>query len=237
MMDEPQPADAPRLYDDFAEQFERHASTAFWNAHYDRPAVLGLVGEVAGKSVLDAGCGPGLYAEELVARGAALFGIDASAEMVRLAQARLRDRATFRQHDLNDPLGFVDDASIDVVVSALVWHYVDDRPGALREFARVLRSDGRLIISCGHPTDDWLRNGGSYFDVRHKAEYWSSLDTTFASWHLPLTVLCDEFADAGFVIERLLEPQPTEAARAINPDEYERLTTAPGFIVFRLRLA
>lgn len=234
-MNGPQPKDAPRLYDEFAQQFERHAATAFWNAHYDRPAVLGLLGDVAGKVVLDAGCGPGLYAEELLARGGEVVAFDASAEMVRLARRRVGDRASVRQHDLGERLAFLDDGAVDLVVSALVWHYVDDRLGALREFHRVLRRDGRVVISCGHPTDDWLRNGGSYFEVRHKAEYWTSLDTTFASWHLPLTVLCDEFADAGFVIERLLEPQPMSEARAIDPVEYEKLTTRPGFIAFRLR--
>jgi SAM-dependent methyltransferase len=234
-MDAPRPADAPRLYDEFAERFERHAATALWNAHYDRPAVLGLVGDVDGAVVLDAGCGPGFYIEELLARGAEVIGFDASAEMVRLAQQRAGDRAVVHHHRLGEPLTFVDDATVDVVVSALVWHYVDDRLGALREFHRVLREGGRVVISSGHPTDDWLRDGGSYFEVRHKAEYWSSLDATFASWHLPLTVLCDEFAGAGFVIERLLEPRPTPEARATDPGDYERLMTRPGFIVFRLR--
>ncbi len=234
-MNGPQPSDAPKLYDEFAEQFESHAATAFWNAHYDRPAVLRLLGDVAGKVVLDAGCGPGLYAEELLARGGEVVAFDASAEMVRLARRRVGDRAVVRQHDLGERLAFLDDAAVDLVVSALVWHYVDDRLGALREFHRALRPDGRVVISCGHPTDDWLRNGGSYFEVRHKAEYWTSLDTTFASWHLPLTVLCDEFADAGFVIERLVEPQPMAEARAVDPVEYDKLTTRPAFIAFRLR--
>lgn len=235
-MDELQPSDAPRLYDEFAERFETHAATAFWNAHYDRPAVLGMLGDVTAERVLDAGCGPGLYAQELSARGGDVVAFDASAEMVELARRRA-PAAEVHQHDLNRRIDFLADASIDAIVCALVWHYIDDRLGALREFHRVLREAGRAVISCGHPTDDWLRNGGSYFEVRHKEEYWSSLDTTFASWHLPLTTLCDEFADAGFVIEQLLEPQPTEHARAIDPDEYARLTTRPGFIVFRLRPA
>ncbi len=234
-MDAPQPSDAPRIYDEVAERFEQHASTALWNAHYDRPAVLGLVGDVTGAVVLDAGCGPGLYIEELLARGAEVIGFDASVEMVRLAERRVGDRAVIRHHRLGDQLTFVADAAVDVVVSALVWHYVEDRVGALREFHRVLRDGGRVVISTGHPTDDWLREGGSYFDVRAVAGFWDSLGTTFASWRLPLTVLCDEFADAGFVIERLLEPQPTPEAEALDPDDYERLTTSPGFIVFRLR--
>jgi len=55
-------------YDGMAGTYEQHAAESSYNAHYDRPAVLELVGEVAGLRVLDAGCWPGLYAEELLAR-------------------------------------------------------------------------------------------------------------------------------------------------------------------------
>jgi 2-polyprenyl-3-methyl-5-hydroxy-6-metoxy-1,4-benzoquinol methylase len=54
--------------------------------------VLDLLGDVAGLRVLDAGCGPGLYAEEVARRGAAAVGFDESPDMVRLARLR-RDRA------------------------------------------------------------------------------------------------------------------------------------------------
>jgi SAM-dependent methyltransferase len=236
-VDDPRPTDAARLYDEFAERFEQHAETAVWNAQYDRPAVLALLGDVAGLRVLDAGCGPGIYVEELLARGADVIAVDGSERMVQLTRTRVGDRARVRQHDLNLPLHFLDDGSVDRVVSALVWHYLDERLAALREFHRVLAPAGRVVISTDHPTDDWLRNGGSYFAVEAKVEHWTSLDARFASWRVPLTVLCDEFATAGFVIERLVEPLPTDEARRLNPDEHERLSTAPGFIVFRLRTA
>jgi SAM-dependent methyltransferase len=234
---QPRPADAARIYDGFARQFEAHAATAFWNAHYDRPAVLSLLPDVDGRRVLDAGCGPGLYAEELLARGARVVAFDASAEMVGLARARLGDRADVHLHDLNAPLDFVDDASVDAVVCALVWHYVDDRVGALTEFHRVLTPAGCVVLSCDHPTNAWLRLGGSYFDVGEKVEHWKSLDVTFPSWRLPLTVLCREFADAGFVIDRLVEPQPDASTRQFDPEAFDELSTVPGFVVFRLRAA
>jgi SAM-dependent methyltransferase len=234
---QPRPADAARIYDGLAEQFETHATAAFWNAHYDRPAVLSLLPDLDRRRVLDAGCGPGLYAEELLARGARVIAFDASAEMVRLTRERLGDRAEVHQHDLNEPLDFVADRSVDAVVCALVWHYVDNRVAALREFRRALTTGGCVVLSCDHPTNAWLRLGGSYFDVGAKAEHWTSLDVTFPSWRLPLTVLCDEFADAGFVIERLLEPQPDASTRAFDPDAYDELSTVPGFVVFRLRAA
>ncbi|HEY5988906.1 MAG TPA: hypothetical protein VIV12_21375 [Streptosporangiaceae bacterium] len=51
-------------YDVFADEFLDHAREGFFNAHYDRPACLALLGDVAGKRVLDAACGPGLCREE-----------------------------------------------------------------------------------------------------------------------------------------------------------------------------
>jgi 2-polyprenyl-3-methyl-5-hydroxy-6-metoxy-1,4-benzoquinol methylase len=82
------PTDRAR-WDPFAAEYAELAEHGAANALYDRPAVLGLLGDVTGKRVLDAGCGPGLYAEELVRRGASVVGFDESPEMVRLARRRL----------------------------------------------------------------------------------------------------------------------------------------------------
>jgi hypothetical protein len=54
------------------------------------------------------------------------------------------------------------------------------------------------------------------------------------SWIAPLERTCDEIRRAGFLIERLLEPRPVEAARALDPDEFERLQFAPGFLALRV---
>jgi hypothetical protein len=57
-------------YDRMGPGFQQHAADSAYNAHYDRPAVLAALGPVAGRQVLDAACGPGLYLRELLARGA-----------------------------------------------------------------------------------------------------------------------------------------------------------------------
>ena len=50
-------------YDEMGCRYERYAAGSAYNAHYDRPAVLATLGPVTGQRVLDAACGPGLYAE------------------------------------------------------------------------------------------------------------------------------------------------------------------------------
>ena len=46
-------------YDSLAEAWEADTAASAYNAHYERPAMLELVGDVEGKCVLDAACGAG----------------------------------------------------------------------------------------------------------------------------------------------------------------------------------
>ena len=223
----------PTQYDSFAAEYEDHAATAPFNALYDRPATLNLIGDVAAKRVLDAGCGPGIYAAELTDRGAQIVGCDASPRMIELARARLGDNADLRIHSLDEPFEWLDDQTIDVAVTALVYHYLNDRPGFLREMHRVLRPDGRLVISTHHPAADWQRLGGSYFAIDTVTETWSK-GWEVTTWRLPLTQLTAEFAEAGFLIELLVEPAPHPQMAASHPGSFEKLSTEPAFILFRL---
>lgn len=84
--------------------FAKHADSGTWNAFVDRPSMLQLAGNVSGKHILDAGCGAGHYAADLVESGATVVGVEGSAVLVAHAQARLGDRAEIRQHDLNTSL-------------------------------------------------------------------------------------------------------------------------------------
>jgi SAM-dependent methyltransferase len=221
-------------YQEFADEFLDHAEDGFFNAYYDRPACLALLGEVQGKRVLDAACGPGLYAAELARRGAQVVGFDHSPRMVELSRARV-GQGDFRVQDLGDPIGWLPDRSVDLALCALAIEYVDDRVAALSELRRVLRPDGALVLSRLHPTGDWLRHGGSYFEVRTISETWSK-GWTVTYWLAPLERTCEEIFAAGFVIERLIEPRPVPEAEAMDPRRYERLTREPtGFLAFRLR--
>jgi SAM-dependent methyltransferase len=227
------PPPQPDQYQPVAEWFEAHAAVSPWNARYDRPAVLALLGDVRGRRVLDLGCGPGLYAEALLAAGAEVVGCDASSRMVELARQRSGGAADLRVHDLEAPLDWLGDASVDLAVSALVHHDVTDRIGLLLEVRRVLRPGGALVLSTTHPTDDWLRLGGSYFEVAPFVERWR-IGWDVTAWRLPLSQLVDEFADAGFVVERLVEPQPDDSLAESHPEVHEQLSTRPGFVAFRL---
>ena len=108
------PVDEPSFFEPFARDYERHAAISPYNALYDRPATLDLCGDVRDLRVFDAGCGPGLYAEELIRRGAQeVDGVDASPTMVELARDRVKERARFRTHDLQAPLEWLEPESFE----------------------------------------------------------------------------------------------------------------------------
>jgi SAM-dependent methyltransferase len=218
-------------YEVFADEFAEHARDGFYNAHLDRPACLALLGDVAGRRVLDAACGPGWYAAELIARGAAVTAIDRSPRMVELTGVNAPAAAS-RVHDLADPLDWLADDSADLVLLALALEYLDDRVAALREFRRVLRPGGALVLSRLHPTADWLAHDGGYFDVRVIEETWQR-GWELRYWLAPLQQTCEELFAAGFLIERIWEPRPVPAAEATDPTTYARLNREPSFLAIR----
>ncbi len=117
------------------------------------------------------------------------------------------------------------------MVCPLVISHVDDRTACLREFFRVVRPGGHVVLSTQHPTTDLLRKGGSYFDVREEEDIWNRGDVSYTVpfWREPLTSLCAAVSDAGFLIERLVEPLPAKSMRERWPEHWEKLTANQGF--------
>jgi SAM-dependent methyltransferase len=222
-------------YDRMGLSFQEHAADSAYNAHYDRPAVLAALGPVAGRQVLDAACGPGLYLDELLERGAEVTGFDGSPVMVGLARQRTAGRVRIDQAALGEPLPYPDGV-FDLIVCALAIHYARDRAAAFAEFCRVLRPGGAAVVSTQHPVMDWLRKGGSYFQATLETDTWHTPegDQPVHFWREPLSALCTAATDAGFLIEKLIEPVPAQTMRERYPEDYEKLSREPGFLILRL---
>jgi SAM-dependent methyltransferase len=190
---------------------------------------------VRGARVLDAGCGAGWYSEQLIARGARVTSIDESAEMVRHTRTRLGEGADVRVADLTQPLSFAEEASFDGIVSALVLHYLRDWSMALAEFRRILKPDGWLLFSTHHPAADAARiDPARYLDVEPREDVWKWAGT-IRFFRRPLCQVVNPLADAGFAIQRLVEPEPGEAFRRAKPAAWERLMRQPEFLLVLAR--
>ncbi len=228
---------AQHAYNIIAEPFAQIVDTKPHNAYYERPATLSLLPDVSGKRVLDAGCGPGVYAEWLVDHGAQVLAVDGNRKMVRLARQRLGDKARVRQANLEAPLDFLPDASVDIIISPLVLDYIRDWDAVFCEFHRLLVPGGCFVFSIGHPFEEYDQHSLSrdYFQV----ELTDYLSTGFGKpvripyYRRPLVQVIDPLLNAGFILDKLLEPQPTEEFKQADPVDYEKLMLYPGFLCLR----
>ncbi|WP_225824101.1 class I SAM-dependent methyltransferase [Streptomyces naphthomycinicus] len=222
-------------YDSFAEAYAAENENNFVNAYYERPAMLALAGDVAGRRILDAGCGSGPLTAALRDRGAVVTGIDASAGMLVLARRRLGDDVALHAVDLRDRLPFVDGAFDDVVAS-LVLHYLEDWGPTLAELRRVLRPGGRLIASVEHPFVAYTFQDPrpDYFATTSYSFEWTfnGRSVPMRFWRKPLHAMTDAFTTAGFRLTAISEPQPDPAARELFPDDFHDLSTRTTFLFF-----
>jgi SAM-dependent methyltransferase len=226
-------------YDLLAESYAALVDTKPHNAYYERPATLSLLPDVRSKKVLDAGCGPGVYSEWLADRGAEVVAFDVNEKMVRLARERLGTKVRVVQADLGKSLDFLADTSFDIVLSALVLNYVRNWGATFREFYRVLRRDGLLIFSIDHPfAGPSIHNENErvdYFQTELVEYEWTGFGTPVQvpSYRRPLGAMINPLLEAGFALDRLLEPIPTEKFRQQAPQYYEELSRRPGFLCVR----
>jgi SAM-dependent methyltransferase len=234
MSDEPVAFDA---YETLAEAYAAVIDTKPHNAYCERPATLSLLPDVKNKRVLDAGCGPGIYSEWLIEHGAEVVAVDASLKMVGLAKRRLGGRAEVRQADLGQPLDFLGDSSFDVVLSPLVLEYVEDWRGAFAECYRVLRPGGHLIFSVTHPFSDYLYyKSVNYYETELVGCEWrgfESVKVNMPSFRRPLSAMLNPLLEAGFYLERIVEPKPTEEFKEADPRHHEELSRLPCFLCVR----
>lgn len=225
-----EPVVAAADYDGFAAAYAVDNETNLFNAHYERPEMIRLAGDVTGLRVLDAGCGAGQLMEALRSQGARVSGFDLSGAMVELARTRLGEDADLRVADLAAPLPY-SDGEFDLVVVSLALHYVRDWGPTLAEVRRVLRTGGRLVVSIIHPT--------VYALVYPKADYFAltqySEDYTFEGqtawmtyWHRPLQDVVNAFIGAGFSILEVTEPPPA----AGTPSELLPAADGRSFLCF-----
>ena len=106
----------------------------------------------SGQSLLDVGCGTGalLRALSKTHPDAKLTGIDPTREMLSLAGDRLPERVILKHGRAEDlPC---EDKSFDVALSCNMFHYLREPMRALREFSRVLKPGGALVLT------DWCHD-------------------------------------------------------------------------------
>jgi SAM-dependent methyltransferase len=178
------------------------------------PRLLGLLGDVADRRVLDAGCGDGYLARALAARGAEVTGIDISPRLIEAAR-RLgpAGQVSYRVADLSRPLPALA-GSFDAVASSLVLNDLPDYRGFAATLGAVLKPGGRLVVALNNPYGAVIRKHvADYFESGTVHPYrglWAAGVKTHYH-HQTLEEYVDAFAAAGLVVTRLADV-PTMAS-------------------------
>lgn len=236
---------ALEAYETMAKEYNARIKTKDYNAYLERPTILSLLPEIKGKHVFDAGCGPGFYAELFLEKGAKVTAIDVSPKMVRYAKQRLGSRATIQVGNLEEPLDFLSDKSVDIVFSSLVLDYIKNWDPLFSEFSRILRDDGSLVFSTEHPAGKWAnrdhprrtKKPTNYFELEQVEFIWTGFGkpVPVPSYRRPLSTFFECLHSAGFTLNKFVEAQPTEEFKKANPEDWNKVRQNPTFLCIRAR--
>lgn len=188
-------------YDAVAPEYAGAFSNELDRKPLDRALLAALIEETAaGSLIADVGCGPGHVAAWLHAHGARALGIDLSPGMVEVARAAYPD-VEYRVGDMRTLPAEEGEWGAVVAFYSIIHLPPEDLKPAFRDFRRVLRPDGLVLIAfhCGS-------------EVVHRDEWWGhevSLD-----FHLlEIPAVETAMSSAGFAVEARLE-------RTNYPDEH-----------------
>jgi SAM-dependent methyltransferase len=185
-----------------------------------------LLGDVAGLTVLEVGCGAAQGTRWAQRHGARVVGFDLSAGMLRHAleiDARSGLRVPLLQADARAvPL---DSGCVDLAFSAYgALPFVADVAAVLAEVHRVLRPGGRWVFSVSHPVrwafPDDPGPGGlvadrSYFDRTPYSEWAADGTVLYAEHHRTLGDWVRALVAAGFTLLDVVEPEWPEHNRQV----------------------
>jgi ubiquinone/menaquinone biosynthesis C-methylase UbiE len=236
--------DVARYWDGNAEVWAKHVRAGYdtWRELVNNPALFELAGDLSGLNVLDAGCGDGHNTRKFARQGARMTGSDLSSKMIELARAEEEREPLGIRYEVGSfsDQTLWDDESFDAVVSTMALMDCVDYEGAIRQFHRVLRPNGLLVFNICHPCFSnnilgWESDSegevvgirlGDYFSKGHYTEQWSFNSAPDSEKAEPFTVIyflrtlsdyINPLCGNGFMMEAIVEPQPSEEACQICP--------------------
>ncbi len=195
-----------------------------------------MMPDLKGKRVLDLGCGFGWHCLYAVEQGAkSVIGIDISERM--LNEARKKTESSLVEY-VRKPIEDIDylPNTFDVVISSLVFHYIESFGDICDKVNHCLISGGDFVFSVEHPIftayggQDWFYDGqgnrlhwpvDKYFiEGIRKANF---LGEEVMKYHKTLTTYVKGLIKAGFEITGLVEPEPNEHLLKTNPKMLDEL--------------
>jgi 2-polyprenyl-3-methyl-5-hydroxy-6-metoxy-1,4-benzoquinol methylase len=210
------------------------------------PALRALLPEIAGKRVVDLGCGFGQLSRWLGDAGAAsVLGIDLSEKMLARAVTETTDPAvTYRRANLDELV--LQPQSADLIVSSMALHYVEDFGRISAMLFDALAPGGQLVFSVEHPIyaaraePEWVAaaDGRQAFAIAdyliegRRVTNW--IVDGIVKFHRTIGTMLNILVDAGFEYGAVDEWKPSDAQFAAHPEWRTTELTRPMFLLMSL---
>lgn len=211
------------------------------NNAIEGPVMFELVGNFKNKSILDLGCGDGLFGKELLRDGAAKYtGVEGSRKMADVATTNLKD--TNGEVILNTMESYsYPENSFDLVTSRFAIHYVSNINELFRSIHKSLKNNGKLVFSVQHPLttssflskqtgerrENWIVD--NYFIDGEREEPW--IDHVVVKFHRTIEQYFTALREEGFTILELREGTP-KREHFSSEEEFKRRQRIPVVLAF-----
>jgi ubiquinone/menaquinone biosynthesis C-methylase UbiE len=149
-------SESDQLFDPWPERYDRWFTTPIGSLvkRFEAHLILDLLRPASGETILDAGCGTGIFTNDLLSHGSRIFGLDISLSMIRRARRKAREGRF--QPVLGDisALPFLD-ASFDKAVSITALEFIEDARRAVVELFRVTKRGGVVVVATLNSLSPW----------------------------------------------------------------------------------
>lgn len=221
------------------------------------PCIQELLPELRGKTVIDFGCGTGIFTFLLEQYyPSKIVGIDLSEEMLKIATAKAEIKKSSAQFVLGDASKLTNcfNEQFDLVFSSTTTHYLTDLPELFRNLRNILKQNGTCILSIIHPVYSALypiEHGNTfpcdeewtvrYLDKRRRAyiqpwiEYNDSFENQLSrSYHYTFSDYINAILNTGLKIQEIREPLPPEVWKTTSFGKYDNYIETPTYMILKL---
>lgn len=241
-----------RAYEEFNNTQDSYSYSIEWQC------IRNLLPDLKGKSVVDLGCGTGIFTFLLEQNNpAAITGIDLSEEMLQIAKDKAKENKSCAKFVLYDAAkcSNVIEKPVDFIFSSTTSHYIEDLEELFCNVSKSLKEEGESIFSVIHPVysamypiahgdifpedEEWTVR---YLDKSMRAyiqpwiEYNEAIENHLSrSYHHTFADYVNAIIRAGLTIEQICEPMAPQEWKVSWPSRYEGFMEAPVYMILKMK--
>ncbi|TMU87586.1 class I SAM-dependent methyltransferase [Bacillus sp. BHET2] len=230
----------------FKEYMNLRESGLTYNDFLEQPAMKAELPNLNGKKVLDLGCGIGGLSTYCIQNGCiSVDAVDISSNMINIA----KNKNAHQQieyictpiEEFERPKG-----SYDLIVSSLAIHYIEDFAALMEKLSLFLKHNGLFIFSIEHPIvtarkemRNWFKDGKGdklYWALDHYQEEGKREQQWYVDgvikYHRTISTLVNTITTTGFMVEKMIEPLPTQEGLELMP-KLKNEKRRPSFLIIK----